>query len=389
MTFDDLLRRRTAAEIRAWIYAAIEAAGVATTEWKPGSPIRTLIAAVALVLSAFSGLQVQIARMAFLELSEGDWLTLVARYVYGVERDPGAFATGSVTLSNAGGGLYSGGPGDLVVRAGAKTYRNTAAFTLNPLQVGLVVPVQAVELGTAGSAAAATITALETALPGVTCTNAAALIGRDVETDLALRSRCLEKVGTLSPNGPRDAYSFVARSAVRADGTAIGVTRVRTVADGSGGVTVYVATATGGVTGTQGNPATDLGAIAAAIWESVEPLAVTATISSAVATSVPVTYELWVSDTIGLTADQIETAIEAALLSFIATHPIGGYWLAGEVVGRVYQSAIETAIGAAVAGRQVRIEVTIPAADVDLAENAAPVLGAINGTVHLVAGAIV
>jgi phage-related baseplate assembly protein len=115
----------------------------------------------------------------------------------------------------------------------------------------------------------------------VTVTNAAAFVGTDEETDVDLKVRCVAKLGSLSPNGARDAYNFIARSATRADGSPIGITRVRTIPDGIGGVDVYLATPSGGVTGTSGDPLTDLGAVAAAIWETTEPLAVEATVASA------------------------------------------------------------------------------------------------------------
>lgn len=67
-------------------------------------------------------------------------------------------------LDNTGGGLYSGAPGDLVVlnRASAQSYRNTASFTLHPGETGVLVNVQAIELGSAATSPPNTITAFET-----------------------------------------------------------------------------------------------------------------------------------------------------------------------------------------------------------------------------------
>src|SRR5690606_28031643 len=139
---------------------------------------------------------------------------------------------------------------------------------------------------------------LETVLLGVTVSNALAVVGTDEETDPALRSRCRDKLGPLSPMGPRDAYASVARAAVNVDGEPIGVTRVRTIPDGYGGLTVYVATAAGGVS------APDVAIIQADVRRLAEPNAVTATIASAVPMSLSVTYELWVREAIGLTTSQ-------------------------------------------------------------------------------------
>src|SRR5262249_16618862 len=144
--------------------------------------------------------------------------------------EEGSFATGSITASNSTGFSYSGGAGDLVVLDSVtqKTYRNTAPFSIGSMATGVVIPIQAVELGTGSNAAAGDIDTLVTVLAGVTITNPAALVGADPEDDVALALRCKEKTGTLSPNGPRDAYAYFARSATRADGSAIGVTRVAT-----------------------------------------------------------------------------------------------------------------------------------------------------------------
>jgi phage-related baseplate assembly protein len=391
VTLDELTTPLTTDQVREAIYSALAGKGVNTTGWKPGSVVRAIITGVAIVLSAFSRLQVDIAKSGFLELAESDWLVLVARYVYGVEKDLGSFATGNVRLDNTGGGVFSGDAGDLIFahESSGKTYRNTAAFSIAALQTNVVVPVQAVELGSSSTAAPDTITEWETPLLGVTVTNPTALVGTDAETDPVLRARCLEKTGVLSPNGPRDAYSFLARSAVDADGASIGVTRVRTVADGEGNVTVYVATASGDVEGDAEDPDTDLGAINLAIQSQAEPLAVTATAASATPEVIAVTYELWVRDTSSLTDSQIQAAVGARLATFMSTQPIGGNVI-GSDPGRVYVSAIETVIGATLPDAIVRVGVTVPASDVELAITDAPILGTVTVTgIHQISGGVI
>jgi len=386
-TLASLTTPLTVAECEAAIFAAIETRGASTTSWKSGAVIRTMIRGLAIVLAAFSTLQGQIANMGFLELSVGDWLTLVAHHVYGVERIAGTFASGSVTMVNAAGGVFSGAAGDLIFLDSTteKTYRNTAAYSLGAMAT-ISVAVEAVEIGTDSNAIAGEIDALVTTLSGVTVSNAAAVVGTDEETDAALRTRCSEKLGSLSPNGPADAYAYVARSAVQADGvTAIGVTRVLTVPDGIGGVDVYLATAAGGVTGTVGDLASDLGAVDDAIQTLAVPLAITARVQTATAQAVAVTYELWVRDSSGLTADLIEVEVAAALLAYITDQPIGGAVIT-TAPGYVYRSALETVIGAAVPGVVIKVSVTTPAADVSFTVPAVPTLGAIVVTgVHLIA----
>lgn len=380
MSLDTLTRPLTREEVEAAIYSALAARGVSTTTWKPGAVVRAIITGVAVVVASASRLQAAIARGGFLELAEGEWLTLVARYVYDVERDQGSFATGNVTLTNAGGGLYLGDPGDLVVRSTAgKLYRSTEAFTLNPLG-SATVAVRAVELGSDSTAAATTINALETPLLGVSVSNPTALVGTDEETDEQLRLRCRERTGVLSPNGPRDAYAFVARSTRRADGTSIGVTRVLTVPDGAGTVDVYVARTQGDVSGTAGDITTDLGRIADAIHRQAEPLGVTPVVQSATPLPIDVTYTLWVRDTSGLTDAEIRSRVLGRLITFMSSQPIGGEAIVAGP-GFVFVDALETIIGATMEPWLIDVQVTIPAANVAIYVPEAPVLGTVAGTV--------
>ena len=391
LTLKTLVVPLTVAEAKTAIYDSLTAQGVSTTTWKSGGTARTIIAGLSIVLAAFSRLQSLIAKSGFLSLAEKDWLTLVALHVYDVERSTGTFATGEVTLVNSGGGVYSGDAGDLIFlnTDSLKTYRNTASYSLGA-SATITVAVEAIEIGTDSNAIAAQINALVTTLSGVTVSNALALVGTDPESDTALRLRCSEKTGSLSPNGASDAYAYVARSAVRDDGvTAIGVTRVRAVADGTGLVDVYVATATGRITGTAGDPTTDLGAVNLAIQTQVVPLSVTATVQSATPIQIDVTYELWIRDTSGLTDALVESAVEDALLAYITDQPIGGV-IVSPAAGKIYVSALETVIGAAVPGVIVKVAVTLPAADVTLALSECPMLGDIIVTgIHQVSGGVV
>lgn len=385
-TLDELTTPLTRTEIEAAIYAAIEARGVKTSSWKPGAVARTIVAGVALVLSAFSSLQQKIAESGFLQLAEGDWLTIVAREVYGVERNTGTFAAGNVTFDNTGGGVYSPGVGDVIVlnSTTGKTYRNTEAFTLAAFETGKSVAVEAVEIGADSTAAPGDIDTLETVLLGVTVTNPTALVGKDPETDAELRTRCLAKTGTLSPNGPADAYRYLALSAETDDGVSAGVTRVTTTADGEGNVTVYVATATGPVAGSIGDTTTPLGAVDEAIQTQAVPLAVTATVLSATANTIAITYEVWVRSTIGLTVAEIDALVSTALATFLSAQPIGG---SRKVPGGgfVFVDALEGVIAEAVGTAYlIDLVITVPAADVSIAASEAPVLGTVTPTINLV-----
>ncbi len=373
---DDLTTPVSEDDVKTSIYDVLSVVGVTTTGWKPGAVVRTIITAVAIVFAAVSTLIAYIARSGFLELASGLWLTLVARYAYGVERIAATFATGEVTLDNAGGGVYPYEIGELVFLnpTTKKTYTNTESGTLGALETGHVVSIQAIEVGSGSTSLPGTIVALVTTLTNVTCSNEDAVIGVDEESDPALRLRCTETLGALSPMGPPDAYASAARNAVRADGTAIGINRVRSFADGSGNVTVVVATATGGVTGDPDDETTDLGAINLAVQQDAAPLAVTADTISATALPIDVTYELWIVNTSELTNAEIQSTSDSRLTSFMSVQPIGGNVI--DVSGYVFQDAIRAAVGELIGNAViVRALITAPASDQLVGAFEAPVIG--------------
>lgn len=374
LSLDDLTTPVTTAQAREAQYATLAAVGTDTTSWKPGAVVRTMIAAMAIIIAAFSEEIARIARLGFLSLSSGEWLSQVARHVYGTERIEATFATGAVTLTNTGGGVFSLDPDDLILSntTTGKTYRNTAAFTLGAM-TSVTISVRASEAGIASSAAAGDVDALVTPLIGVTTiANALSFSGADAESDEQLRSRCLEMLGSLSPMGPWDAYSYAARTTTRADGSNVGVTRVRIQKSVYGNVSVYVAKAAGGVTDSD-----DMDLLDDAIQRRAVPLAVTAGVISATELGVPITYEAWAYES-SRTPGQIETAIETALNTFIASQPIGGNVI-GDASGKIFGSSIRAAIVKALPEIFYAV-VTLPAGDVTMTLNQVAVLGAVTPT---------
>jgi phage-related baseplate assembly protein len=367
-TLDQLTSPLTRIEVEASIYAVLGRLGVATTSWKPGAPTRTMITGVASVVAALSQLQAQIARAGFIETAEGPWLHLVARYVYGVEPLEATFATGEVTLVNAGGGVYELDPDDLLVtNVRGYSFRNSEPLTLGAgPNASIIVAIRAVEAGAASNSAPGEVNTLSVALPNVSVSNAAGVAGTDAEGDAALRRRCYEKLGALSPNGPWDAYSYAARSAVRPDGSAIGVTRTRIVKDGYGNVTTYLANASGAVEDA------DVATVDEAIQLSSAPLAVTARTLSATERGVAVSCRVWMYNA-SRTSAQIIDMIEQRLLAFMAAQPIGGNSVDNGATGWIYQDAIRHAI-ASVSTAIFHVEVTAPASDVALLSNEVPQL---------------
>ncbi len=378
-TLDDLTTPLTVDEAKASLYSVLEQVGVNTTNWKPGAVVRTMFAAVAIAVAAGSQLTSRIARMGVAELSEGDWLTLVAHYGRGVDRIDATFASGTLLLTNIGGGIYSFEPAELVFRNATtkKLYVNTQRVDVpsgGAVPARVSVAVRAVDAGSASSAAAGDVTEFETPFLGLTVSNSNALVGQDAESDAELRRRYSERLGVLSACGPSDAYAFVAKSATRLDGSPVGVTKVRVVKDsGFGIVSVYVATATGGVPGDAEDPDSDLGRVAAAIRTQAAPHPVTVIVRSATPVVIPVACSISMYATT-LTRDEIAARVEAALVELMRNKPIGGDV---EVTGgALFKSDIEAAISGAVPGI-FHVLVTSPGSDLFLGPSDVAQLGAV------------
>jgi hypothetical protein len=392
-TLAQLTTPLTSAEVETAIYTGIAALGISTTDWKVGGPTRTMIAITAIVIAALSVLVSLIAAGGFLSTSNGPWLEVLAREVYNVTKGQGTFAIGSIQASNASGFAYAGGAGDLVVRntTTTKTYASTGAWAIAPFAVGVDIPVKATEIGAASTSGPGSVTALVTALSGVTITNGTSIVGSDPPTDPVLKQECLDKTASLSPNGAPGAYRFVATTATRlADGSSIGVTRVRLIPDGIFGIDAYFATAAGTLPGVVGVVTTDLGRVDDLLQTQTVPEGITLRSHSATKLVIPITWTLWIRNTSGLTNPQIKTIVDNALTNYLANVPIAGETLGGPAPGKVYVSALEGVIARAVdlaigntgPTLTIRVSITAPGADVVVTATQAPVLGVSAGTIN-------
>lgn len=375
-TLTSMLITETKAALYARGLAVADALGISTTSWAAGDPTRSLYHFVAEGLEA---LEVNVAgymASGFLDHAEGDWLTILAEQVYRVTRVEATFATVTIKLTNAGGGLYVVEAGDVVVKdsTGGMTYTNTEGGTLaSGAGEELELSFTADLAGSDGTAAAGDIDTLVTTMLDVTCTNDLAAVGLDAESDADLRTRCRAKLGMLSAAGPRDAYNFVVRSS---DLTGVSdITRSRTVGDTTTGVvTVYVASASGAAAGAS------VTAAQAAVEEWAAPVCITPTVTNASVVSVPVTYEIWMYDSVGELTATIEAAIETALGVMFAGRPIGGDVISPATTGKLYQSLITSTIKAVYPSDTFRVVVTAPAGDTSLTIGQVATLGAVTCT---------
>jgi baseplate J-like protein len=392
-TLEELIEPLTTEELQASFYTALATTGVTTTTWKPGAVVRTIIAIVCIVLSALSSLVANLARSGFVTLARGLWLKLHAFYTYNVVAQEATFAAGIVYVTNPTGGVYDYDPDELEFKSSItqKTYRNTAVVHIGAVTTDTPVAIQAVEAGAASSALIGEVDTIATAMAvGATCHNTAVLVGLDEEGEELLKVRCAEKLGSFSPNGPADAYAVAARGAVRSNGVAIGVNRIRTVPTPFCGIDVYVAVPAGAVTGTVGDLNSDLGLIDEAIQTQAVPLTVTARVYTAVEKVIDVAATVWVYNTTGLTEVQIKAAITAELESYFAdplTAPIGGNIVPG-ASGFIYAEDLSAAIlRAKASGASIRAfrAIVTPSASIPIDAAEVPVLGAVTLTIVRVA----
>lgn len=372
-----LLVRETKAAIYAAALQVATDLGLETESWRAGDPTRSTYHILSNVLESFETIIALFIASGFLDYATGSWLTLLAAQLFNVTRTEASFATVTdYLLTNAGGGEYPLDVGDLTVKnsVSGATYHNTTGGTLTgggTLEVDLVADVA----GSDGSSAPGEIDELVTTLLGVTGTNPTACVGVDEESDAELRVRCRNKVASLSPDGPADAYAYVALTP-ELTGTS-GPTRVRVFSESDTGlVQVYLADDDGAVTGG------DVDAVVAALLEWATPLAITVEVYSAVAVPVPVTYTARIYRSVNLTEAEVEEAIEGALSELFATRPIGGDIPEGDTTGKVYVSNIIGAIRDVFPDDIFSVTVAAPSADVALDNDEVAVLGTVTATIE-------
>lgn len=381
ITLYDLITPVTIDEAKTSIYATLASLGIPTTSWKPKSVVRAIVWVMAAFVAGWSTLVVLLTKAGFRGYATGDWLTINARQVYGVERIAATFASGDVTLTNGGGGVFSVGIGELTVRNTTtdSTFHNTAAFTLTALGTA-TVPVIADLAGSSGTSGVGDIDDIVTTMLGVTCTNSAAFIGTDEETDEELSIRSDATLDAISPNGAPGAYLAVARAA-EVSGANVGVNRVRVNDNSStGDITVTVAKADGALSGP------DLSAVEDAITlgdSACVPLGINScTVQSAVDKTINVTMTIRVYTTAGYDATQVEGLADAVLEAWLAARPIAGDVIPPAMTGYIYVSGLVGAVKG-ISPYIFDVTCTTPAANVALAANEVAVLGATSYTVEI------
>jgi len=316
LAIDELITEESPDEALASLLAIAVGLGFPVTSWKPTGVLRTLLVIVATKVAAASRMIALLARLGFLEYAEREWLTMLAKAVYNVDRIVATYASTSLTVTNSSGSAFDADALSLhFVTPLGVSFTNTGV--VHVIAGGTAsVPVRAELSGKGGSTGPGTISALAAPVIGVTVTNAAATIGTDAESDPDLRQRCLDKLGSLSFAGPPGAYAYAVKTAA----TVAPITRATVTAIATNGH-VRVVVATGGGAPTSG----DL-AIASAAALAFAPQGVTVDVVAAANHPIDFTADVWIAGG-SLTDAQIKTAATNALASYLAsstTSPIGG-----------------------------------------------------------------
>jgi hypothetical protein len=338
---DVLVKAQTEDQVMESFLTRLEAIKVPARSWRKGGSLRSILRIVAKTYAGFTEVMAAFIKSGFLETATGNWLTLLALYVYGVVRREATFATGDLLFTNNGGGVYAYGPDE--VRALSpdtkKAYVNSVAFTLNPGESKLVA-IRAVEIGAGSSAPIGTITQLETNMPVVVITNPKSVVGLDEEADGDLRQACKDRLGTFSLMGPRGAYAFAAKRALRPDGAFVNINRVTVSSDpNTGVVTVYVAAPSGAP-----DPL-DITYARASIEEIARPDSVTANCFGAIPLPIEASSIVaWARRVDGVAAGDLKLLSEDALNVQVSEYPIGGIKKPPSPTGKLYSDFVKGTI---------------------------------------------
>ena len=390
LSLASLLLQQTKAAIYAKALSIATTIGLPVTSWLPGDPTRSLFYLESEILESLEEIVVGFIQSGFLDYAAqpnadgttNPWLAIIAKQVFNVDVPDAIYATTTLTLTNSGGGNCNEDAGDLTFQnstTGA-TYHSTSAVTLTAVGTPgatATVDVIADVAGSAGSAGATDIDTIVTGLLGVTCSNPVAAIGVDAQDPSTTVTQCRNKLGSLSPNGPGAAYSYVA---LNSELTGIQtVTRARTYPDSeTGDVTIYIAGPSGAVSGG------DVTAVQNAIQEWATPLCITPTVVSANNVTIAVTYTLWLYKSVNRNESQVTSDVLTALEAFFEERPIGGDIVPPDTTGNLYASMIATVIGSVYPTKTFRVAVSLPAGDTALGNGDVAALGAITPTVTLI-----
>lgn len=346
-----LFAGQTAAAIYNKALELCEAVGLPVTSWRIGDPTRTQLETTAQHLESSDAVAAEFAKGAYLDTAEGDWLTLKADQDYNEPRGAAVYASASATITNSSAAVYSWDTGDLVFKSNTNgsTYRNDEPVSLSGVGSSATFVFVAEEAGSASSTGADTLELLTTYL-GVTVSSNEAAFGVDGQSDPSLREACRASTAALSPDGPADAYRYIAtKASVTGASTA---NKAAVGADNAAGlVTVYVSNLA------DNTSSEDLDLVEDALRRLVLPLTVEVEVVGAEQSDFTIIGELVVAPG-PYSAETLDADAEAAVSAFFLTKAIGSTVHPSEIIGAIH-SAVP-------AGLFRSLELTAPNTPVEL-----------------------
>lgn len=271
----DMVETNTTTDVVNLLLGVANNIGLSLSSWNPLGVGRAIVQSVSTIISMYTSTAAFLAQGGYasyaaqMRNSDGSdvtqWLDLRGVDQYNVPRRQASYAscasTGfSVTTTATSGGTFQAGQFHVANPTTGATYTNTALVTF-PANSTTPCPIQADAPGTASSSGPGLITQLVTPIAGAACSNSAALVGTNIETNAGYFSRCVTKLGSLSPSGPAAAYDFAVQTLTLVDPNGIlpappyplsngPITRSYTHANPSTGVvTTVCGNATGAVPG--------------------------------------------------------------------------------------------------------------------------------------------
>lgn len=307
----------TAAKIFATGLEIANAFGLPVSSWRAGDPTRSLYKFLAQKLAALDGVSGEFIKAGFLSTATLDWLTVLALEVYNVTRGEATFADPTVTVKNNGGGFFEVEAGDLTFKNSitGKTYHNTNGGTLSA-GATVVFNLTADEAGSDSSASENEVDELVTTLLGVDVLSSTVGLANDAETDDELKDRCRASRGALSPNGPAEAYEYIALSPDFTGNTSINRARAFPATDGT--IQLVIASQSGAAS------AEAITAVQDAILLWATPLCVRPTTVSAAALSVDRALTVTKDASLQVSAADLENSVLSAIDQLFRGTKIGG-----------------------------------------------------------------
>ena len=310
-----------------------------------GYPI-SVTTAVATVISGGINDRIFATKAMWLPTAAGLWLQWLALYMYGVFKTLGTFATGPLTLTNSGGGLYNFAPFTAVFQnpTTKKTYTNVDAISLAPSGTQ-TLNIQATQTGTASNSTPNTVTTLVTVMSGVACTNLGPVLGIDDQSDSSLQLECWNSIAANSPFGPAMSFAYAIQNALNSiTSSPVNINRwIFSPSSHTGQVIVTLASPAGAA-----DP-NDVTGVATKIAAIARGMCIRVLCQSATPLSIADSITVYVTATPGLDTATVQLAIENALDAFLEGYPIGGQTVDGATY-KLFASALDGACFSAFPG---------------------------------------